>query len=1217
MTSGYFDAAGKLFINGDLDVDGTTNLDVVDIDGAVDMASTLAVGGVVTANAGVVVDNITIDGNEIDVGSGNLTLDVAGDISLDADSSGQVRFKDGGAEYLSIMQSNSDVVINSSVADKDIIFKGKDGALNITALTLDMSDEGAAIFNGHGTFNDTVAINSTSSGALLIAGSGGGINFTGGNNRVLFNSNRALEGTTDGATLTVGEGFTTINIDGAATFTGAVTANAGVVVDNFTLDGTTLALSSGSMTLDSAAQIILDGADDGAIQLRDDGTKYADIYSTSGDFYIKSTQSDKDIKFQGNDGGVGFTALNLDMSDAGTATFNHHIKLSATNRLFFDGGSNTYIQESASDDLRFFVGGSQAVRVRASGTDILGTVTADAITVDNITINGNEIDVGSGDLTLDVAGNTVINSDAGGVYFLDGAVTYATMLSTGAVFNEGGVDADFRVESNNNANMLFVDGGNDAVGIGTGSIDYTTSGRTVVHIEGSAGALLALEDTGAKSYLFQSGNDLLIENDTASGKLVFGTNSSTSRFEIAADGSLSTPTAGNSNVRFGSGAGISLASGGTRNTVVGDEAGTAITTGDNNVALGFRALYTEDTGNRSVAIGDFSLQNQNNADSNYNVGVGYAAGLAVTTGVQNTLIGGLAGDALTLGGNNVSLGYQALTADTQGSSSVALGAFALSTQNSTSEVNMYNTAVGKSAGAAVTTGVQNTLIGGLAGDAITTGVNNVALGVGAAGSTTTGEANIAIGTSALASNTTGGTNVAVGQDNLYYNTTASNNTAIGHNAMVANTTASNNTAVGKSALAANTTGAANVAVGSGAGYQNITGAGNIAIGLNALYSNTASSLNVAIGTGALDALNIGSGNGYNVAIGDQAGGSVTTGIDNTLIGGLAGDALTNADYNVAIGRSALTSDTLGSRSVAVGYQALAFQNFTSATETYNTAVGHLAGNQVTTGTKNTLIGGLAGDAITTASFNTAVGHSAGGSLTTGLYNTFIGCGTIAGTGNFGSGALVTTGSKNTILGGYNGNQNGLDIRTSNNNIVLSDGDGNPRVRVDSSGRVLVGTTNIANLASATPNVVTDESFGINNGTNIAAIGVDRINFNVANYYVLNAAATGVKLVNGATSWTTQSDENSKENIVELSSALTAVNAMRCVRYNLKSQTPDDVKIGFIAQDWQSSYPEVVATDTDGTLGMNYTETIPVLLKAIQEQQALIESLTARIETLEG
>ena len=48
--------------------------------------------------------------------------------------------------------------------------------------------------------------------------------------------------------------------------------------------------------------------------------------------------------------------------------------------------------------------------------------------------------------------------------------------------------------------------------------------------------------------------------------------------------------------------------------------------------------------------------------------------------------------------------------------------------------------------------------------------------------------------------------------------------------------------------------------------------------------------------------------------------------------------------------------------------------------------------------------------------------------------------------------------KNTIIGSYNGNQGSLDIRTSSNNIVLSDGDGNPRVIVNSSGNVGVGTS---------------------------------------------------------------------------------------------------------------------------------------------------------------
>ena len=65
--------------------------------------------GTITANAGVVVDNITIDGTEIDLSSGDLTLGVAGEINLDADG-GKIRFKDGGTEHLRFVMDNAGVV---------------------------------------------------------------------------------------------------------------------------------------------------------------------------------------------------------------------------------------------------------------------------------------------------------------------------------------------------------------------------------------------------------------------------------------------------------------------------------------------------------------------------------------------------------------------------------------------------------------------------------------------------------------------------------------------------------------------------------------------------------------------------------------------------------------------------------------------------------------------------------------------------------------------------------------------------------------------------------------------------------------------------------------------------------------------------------------------------------------------------------------------------
>ena len=157
-----------LDISGDIDVDGTTNLDVVDIDGAVDMASTLAVGGVVTANAGVVVDNITIDGTEIDLSSGDLTIDVAGDIILDADGE-DIILKDGGTEFGLLSADSTDFTIMSRASDRDLIFKGKDGGSTITALTLDMSAAGAATFNDAITLKNTLSISSASTSAFLQA----------------------------------------------------------------------------------------------------------------------------------------------------------------------------------------------------------------------------------------------------------------------------------------------------------------------------------------------------------------------------------------------------------------------------------------------------------------------------------------------------------------------------------------------------------------------------------------------------------------------------------------------------------------------------------------------------------------------------------------------------------------------------------------------------------------------------------------------------------------------------------------------------------------------------------------------------------------------------------------------------------------------------------------------------------------------------------------
>ena len=113
----------------------------------IDSSENVTFAGSITANSGVVVDNITIDGTEIDLSSGDLTLDVAGEINLDADG-GKIRFKDGGTDHLRFVMDNAGVVqLYSAVQDADIKIQGNDGGSVIDALVFDMSAACAATFN--------------------------------------------------------------------------------------------------------------------------------------------------------------------------------------------------------------------------------------------------------------------------------------------------------------------------------------------------------------------------------------------------------------------------------------------------------------------------------------------------------------------------------------------------------------------------------------------------------------------------------------------------------------------------------------------------------------------------------------------------------------------------------------------------------------------------------------------------------------------------------------------------------------------------------------------------------------------------------------------------------------------------------------------------------------------------------------------------------------
>ena len=157
----------------------------------------------------------------------------------------------------------------------------------------------------------------------------------------------------------------------ATTIAGTLTAG------NTTISSNTIGNASASMILDSAGDIILD-ADGTQIILKDNGTEFAQFLtsSTPDHLYIRSMIQDKDIILSGNDNGSFISALTLDMSNAGTATFNNYVIAGATNdaRVYFNASSGYSPRlQSSTNDLSIYTNNEARVTILNDGKVGIGT----------------------------------------------------------------------------------------------------------------------------------------------------------------------------------------------------------------------------------------------------------------------------------------------------------------------------------------------------------------------------------------------------------------------------------------------------------------------------------------------------------------------------------------------------------------------------------------------------------------------------------------------------------------------------------------------------------------------------------------------------------------------------------------------------------------------------------------------------------------------------
>ncbi|MCR4306484.1 MAG: tail fiber domain-containing protein, partial [Candidatus Yonathbacteria bacterium] len=96
-----------------------------------------------------------------------------------------------------------------------------------------------------------------------------------------------------------------------------------------------------------------------------------------------------------------------------------------------------------------------------------------------------------------------------------------------------------------------------------------------------------------------------------------------------------------------------------------------------------------------------------------------------------------------------------------------------------------------------------------------------------------------------------------------------------------------------------------------------------------------------------------------------------------------------------------------------------------------------------------------------------------------------------------------------------------------------------------------------------------------------------------------------------------SDGRLKENITALTGALPKLEQINGVYFNKKGELNHGREVGVIAQDVEKVLPEAVSEGEDGYKRVDYTKLVPLLIEAVKEQQAQIETLKQEVETLKS
>jgi len=365
---------------------------------------------------------------------------------------------------------------------------------------------------------------------------------------------------------------------------------------------------------------------------------------------------------------------------------------------------------------------------------------------------------------------------------------------------------------------------------------------------------------------------------------------------------------------------------------------------------------------------------------------------------------------------------------------------------------------------------------------------------------------------------------------------------------------------------------------------------------------------------------------------------------------------TSGNYNSNFGYQTGTSNTNGSHNTLIGYRA-----GYNTTGVRNTFLGSSAGYDNTGGGYNTFIGNYTGPNNTTGSRNTFLGYAAGYTNKTGGRNVFIG--TYAGYYEKGDNKLYidnTSTGNPLIYGDFLDNTLTFNGKVGVNGVIPSGGSVPTDIKLYVSGRFSqkvsgtlggFGTYDLwssLGTSFAPGNVpkiygMLNQGYGTtfisgvkdNNNATVAWAGSGNLDFDfigsggaLQNAMTLTPSGTlNIGTTNSssyrlnvggsthATSNWVSSDKRYKKNVKTIDSALDKINALNGVTYNFNQKVVNDIDfaklkqgnhLGFIAQDLEEVFPELVQKDEAGYHSVNYDGLIPVLVEAVKEQQDVID-----------